>query len=348
MQAIAVTATEQFTDVTLEVPTCGPDDVLVKVAFCGICGSDVPRYFDGAVHNFPQVLGHEFSGTVSAVGDAVTHVSPGDRVAVAPLVPCHDCAHCRAGRPSLCPRYSFIGSRQQGALAEYVLAPGVNVVPVGDLPLKTAALIEPMTVALHGLDLVPFEPGTPAVVLGGGVIGLMSVIALSARGAGDITVVDVNPWVLEMCRRFGADHTIDGSTQDVASEVARIGAPSIAIETAGAPATVAQSLQVLTKGGRAVYVGTPSASVTFERKQWELVLRKELGLFGSWMSYSAPFPGREWSEAPRLLTEAREDPQTIVTHEFALADVASGFRVMRGSGENRLKVMFKVDDEVRS
>jgi len=214
MRAVVVTGKQQLSVTTTPVPACGPDQVLIKVSYCGICGSDVPRYFDGAVHAFPQVLGHEFSGVVHAVGSTVAHVTPGDRVAVAPLVPCHDCDECRAGSHSLCNRYSFIGSRQQGAMAEFVAVPAINVVPVGDLDLKIAALIEPLTVAIHAVDRVAFQAGTDAAVLGGGVIGLMSVITLRDRGARHITVVDINPWVLDMARRFGASHTVQAGTGD--------------------------------------------------------------------------------------------------------------------------------------
>ena len=343
MRAVAVTGVQQLEELALDVPTCGAGEVLVHVGYVGICGSDVPRYFDGGVHAFPQVLGHEFSGVVAAVADGVSHVSPGDRVAVAPLVPCHACEQCLAGRPSLCPHYSFVGSRQQGAMAEYVSVPARNVVPVGDLDLRIAALIEPMTVALHGIGRVPFVPGVDAAVLGGGVIGLMSVIALRGLGAGSITVVDINPWVLEMARRFGATDTVDAANADVAAYFAAK-PPSLVIETAGAAITRRQAIQVAAKAGSVVFVGTPTTDVTLDPETFEHILRKELTLRGSWMSYSAPFPGEEWVQAPRLLAEAAEDPRLIVTHEFPLDEVAAGFAVMRSREAARLKVMFKVGE----
>lgn len=345
MHAVAVTGKQQLSVAPTAVPECGASDALIRVAYCGICGSDVPRYFDGAVHAFPQVLGHEFSGVVEAVGDTVTNVKPGDRVAVAPLVPCHTCTECRAGRPSLCPQYSFVGSRQQGALAEYVCVPAVNAVAVGDLSLKVAALVEPLTVAVHAVERVAFQPGQDAAVLGGGVIGLMTVIALRDKGARNITVIDINPWVLDMCKRFGATHTVDSSRADVAAHFAQIGAPALTVETAGAAATRKQSLEIATKGGAVVFVGTPTADLTLDPHTFEHILRKELTLRGSWMSYSAPFPGSEWSQAVRLLATAASDPEAIITHLFRLDEVAAGFAVMRSRQEHRLKVMFRVATE---
>ncbi|HMS36053.1 MAG TPA: galactitol-1-phosphate 5-dehydrogenase [Arachnia sp.] len=347
MKTVAVTGIEELTTLTVPVPACPPGTVLVRVAYCGICGSDVPRYFDGGVHAFPQVLGHEFSGTVAEVGDGVSHVGVGDRVAVAPLVPCHECDQCLAGRPSLCPRYSFIGSRQRGAMAEYVAVPAVNAVPVGDLDLKVAALIEPMTVALHGIRRVPFEEGQDAAVLGGGVIGLMTVIALRALGARSVTVVDVNPWNLEMARRYGATHTVNALEQDVAAHFDGVGRPALVVETAGAAATRAQALAVAGKNGAVVYVGTPTTDLTLDPETFEHILRKELTIRGSWMSYSAPFPGDEWATAARLLAGAASDPADIVSHVFGLDEVADGFAVMRAPSARRLKVMFRVHGDQR-
>jgi L-iditol 2-dehydrogenase/galactitol-1-phosphate 5-dehydrogenase len=232
-------------------------------------------------------------------------------------------------------------------MAEYVAVPAVNAVPVGDLDLKVAALIEPMTVALHGIRRVPFEEGQDAAVLGGGVIGLMTVIALRALGARSVTVVDVNPWNLEMARRSGATHTVNALEQDVAAHFDGVGRPALVVETAGAAATRAQALAVAGKNGAVVYVGTPTTDLTLDPETFEHILRKELTIRGSWMSYSAPFPGDEWTTAARLLAGAASDPADIVSHVFGLGEVADGFAVMRAPSARRLKVMFRVHGDQR-
>lgn len=342
MHSMAVVGRQEIADTVSVIPTVGSDEVLVRVAYCGICGSDVPRFFDGAVHAFPQVLGHEFSGVVDVIGEAVSGIGVGERVTVAPLVPCHSCDQCAQGHLSLCPRYSFIGSRQSGALAEFVVVPAANVVPIGDLDLRVGALIEPLTVAIHAVDRGPDVRGLDVAVLGGGVIGLMSVIVLRDRGARSITVVDIDDWVLEMGLQFGATATVNSEREDVLGHFAEAGAPHVVIETAGAAQTRAQAIEITAKRGTAVYVGTPSRDLTLSPKQFEQILRKEITLTGSWMSYSAPFPGREWQEAPRLLASAATDPAAIITHEFSLTDIASGFSAMRDRSAHRLKVMFRV------
>ncbi|MFT4297369.1 MAG: galactitol-1-phosphate 5-dehydrogenase [Micropruina sp.] len=326
-------------------PVCGPDEVLVRVAYCGICGSDVPRYFDGAVHSFPQVLGHEFSGVVETVGAAVTTARPGDRVAVAPLVPCHHCAECLAGRPSLCPNYSFIGSRRQGALADLVAVPAVNLVSLGDLSLRTGALVEPLTVAIHGVERADVLPGEPAAVLGGGVIGLLVVLTLRDKGAGPITVVDVDPRNLAVARQFGAAHAVNALTDDVAGHFARTGAPTLTVETAGVPPTQRQALAITARRGTVVYVGTAHQDLVLSPTVFEHILRHELTVRGSWMSYSAPFPGHEWADAVRILGSGLVDPGVLISHELPLAEAVRGFQAMRSRDEHRLKVMFRVGGE---
>lgn len=343
-RAIEVTGPRELA-LTEISPQCAPDEVLVRVAYCGICGSDVPRYFDGAVHSFPQVLGHEFSGVVETVGSDVTTARPGDRVAVAPLVPCHSCAECLAGRPSLCPNYSFIGSRQQGALADLVAVPVVNLVPLGDLSLRIGALVEPLTVAIHGVERAEVVPGEPAAVLGGGVIGLLAVLTLRDKGAGDITVIDVDPRNLKVALQFGAAHAVNALTDDVAAHFAAVGDPTLTIETAGVPPTQRQALAITARRGTVAYVGTAHQDLVLPPTVFEHILRHELTVRGSWMSYSAPFPGHEWASAVRILGSGLVDPGVLVTHEVPLEDAVRGFEAMRSRDEHRLKVMFRVGGE---
>jgi L-iditol 2-dehydrogenase len=116
----------------IDIPKCGEDEVIIKVRACGICGSDVPRALDGGVHYFPVVLGHEFSGDVVNTGSLVESVNLGDRVTAAPLLPCGTCSYCQMGRPAMCSAYGFIGSRQYGAMAEYVAIKAENVIKLAD------------------------------------------------------------------------------------------------------------------------------------------------------------------------------------------------------------------------
>ena len=127
MKALVVEADKVLTFKEIPVPELKSDEVLIKVRACGICGSDIPRVYKNGCHSYPQVLGHEFSGEVVKLGDDVKNVQIGYRVTVAPLVPCQDCEECEQGLPAMCTHYSFIGSRRQGAMAEYVAVPAKNL-----------------------------------------------------------------------------------------------------------------------------------------------------------------------------------------------------------------------------
>jgi L-iditol 2-dehydrogenase len=341
MKALAVTGVRTMDLVPLDRPDPGPGEALVRVAYCGICGSDFPRYFDGAVHSFPQTLGHEFSGTVEAVGTGLEGVSAGDRVAVAPLVPCGQCPACRDGAPALCHKYSFVGSRQQGALAEYVAVPAQNLVKLPEhVSLRDAALIEPLTIALHGIGRANLRPGARVAVFGAGVIGLLTVMALKALGAGHVTAVDIQEDKLALARELGADETVLGLGAGIAEHFATTDAPELCLETAGHPSTQVAAIEHCAKGGAVVFIGTSTRTVSFEPEVFERILRGELTITGSWMSYSAPFPGSEWTTAVRLLAEGSVTVEPLVSRVYSLEDGPQAFEDIRDAGGQLLKVLY--------
>lgn len=345
MEALEVHGAGDMPLVTVDRPVPADGEVLVRVAYCGICGSDFPRFFDGAVHSTPQTLGHEFSGVVEELGGGVATVDVGQRVAVAPLVPCGECEMCGVGRPALCTSYSFIGSRRQGGLAEYVTAPAENIVVLPDgVSLRDAALIEPLSVALHGIGRADLTGVSSAAVFGSGVIGLLTVMALKARGVPHVTAVDVQPEKLALAARLGADTTLLGD--EVAEHVGVEGRPVLSIETAGHPATQVQAVQYTANAGQVVFVGTCTRPVSFSPEQFERILRGELTLRGSWMSYSSPFPGTEWSEAVELMADGAVDVSELVSDEYTLSDAGRVFDDVRQSGGRMLKVLYRVCPEV--
>lgn len=343
MTSVAVTGVAEFTTCRTPIPQVTADTVLIQVAYCGICGSDIPRYFSGGVHSFPQVLGHEFSGVVAAIGENVTNIKQGDHVTVAPLVPCHECEQCRSGNPSLCPEYSFIGSRQPGAFAEFVLVPAANVVAVTNLDLEIAALVEPMTVALHALNKATVEHHHPIAILGSGVIGLLTLIAARNRGFSNITVTDIDTHALDIATQFGATAVINPLKTDVTAYFSDHGYAHLVLETAGAASSRNQALSIAAKNGTVVFIGTPTTDWVQNPVTFEQILRKELTLKGSWMSYSSPFPGSEWTEAIEILSALGPQAHEIISHVFDLSEAATGFAVIDNTKIHRLKIMFRVN-----
>jgi len=286
----------RFDDITKPVPKEG--QVLVKVKYTGICGSDVPRVNGNACHYFPNVLGHEFSGVVAELGEGVTSLKVGDRVAGVPLVPCMKCPDCQRGDYSLCKHYSFIGSREFGSFAEYVVVPERNAVKFEDsVSFEQGAFFEPATVALHGLQRVPYEGGKNVAILGGGTIGMFVMQWAKIFGAKQAVVFDIANERLALGERLGATggiNTLEDGFMDKAKEMTDGRGFDYVFETAGNTITMKMAFELAANKAHVCFVGTPTRELSFTVDEWENMNRKEFTLTGSWMSYSAPFPGKEW------------------------------------------------------
>ena len=298
MKAGVVHAREviRYEDIPRPVPKEG--QVLIKVKYTGICGSVIPRVNGDACHYFPNVLGHEFSGTIEEVGANVTSLKPGDRVAGVPLVPCMKCEDCQKGNYSLCKHYSFIGSREFGSFAEYVAVPEKNAVPFDDsVSFEQGALFEPATVALHGLMRVPYEGGKTVAVLGGGTIGMFVMQWAKIYGAQKAVVFDISGERLALGKRLGADaciNTLEDDFMNQAMALTNGRGFDFVFETAGNTVTMKMAFDLAANKSNVCLIGTPTKDLTFSVREWENMNRKEFSLTGSWMSYSAPFPGKEW------------------------------------------------------
>ena len=299
------TKTIQIQDV--DTPSPGPGQMLIKVSYTGICGSDVPRVLDGRVHGFPIVLGHEFSGDVAAVGEGVDPALVGRRVAGIPLEPCFQCENCAQGNYSLCGSYGFIGSRSNGSFAEYVLVNKENVFFVDpSVTALQAAFFEPATVAIHGIELAHVQPGKSAIVLGGGTIGTLLAQALSHYGISTVVITRqheedfASNIAAGLTNLVATDH--EGWQQQALEqgECVQTGGFDYVFDTAGTPETILDAFTMAAPKATVCFVGTPKRDVCFTSSQWELINRKEMTVTGSWMSYSAPWPGKEWEIASAL------------------------------------------------
>lgn len=346
MKALSVVDTQKFDLVDIEKPTPSENEVLIKVAYCGVCGSDLARYFKGQVHNFPQILGHEFSGTVESIGNSVRDIKEGDRVAVAPLKPCGECESCQQGFPAMCMNYSFIGSREPGAMAEYVVAPEANVLPIPDeLSLKEAAIIEPLTVAIHGVDRLKVESGDTALVLGSGTIGLLTIAVLKARGVRKIIATDLNDAKLEFAKKMGADVVINTSETTLDDYFNDKALPDLVYETAGSKYTHVEAIKFAKKRGQVCYIGTSTSEITFSHKDFEKINRGELIVTGSWMSYSAPFPGKEWLAAIEYMSSKAIDVKQLITGIHKLEDMSEPFDRLVAKGSSSVDELYEIHAE---
>lgn len=328
-----------------DIPEIAEDEVLIKVAFAGICGSDIHRVMENNKKWDRIVLGHEFSGIIEKLGSKVEGYSIGNKVSAAPLVPCHKCDACLEGNFSLCKGYTFIGSRKDGAFAEYVVFPARNLVPLSDnFPLIKGALIEPVTVCLHPMLRLGSLLGSTVAVTGLGGIGLLAVQIFKALGAKNIIVSDVVDEKISLAMKLGATHGVNVIKDDLVEVANKLGGAEVVFEASGSLPGKKSAIQIARGRGKILLVGTnPSQEVVMDGVLFELVSRKELELIGSWMNYSAPWPGREWSIAAWMLETGKIQTDEIITHTYALKDVDRAFNAIYDVNEPTIKVVLEVE-----
>lgn len=348
MKAGVVHGREDIRYEEIERPKVGPGKVLVRVKYTGICGSDIPRVNGDACHYFPNVLGHEFSGTVEEVGEGVTTLKPGDRVAGVPLVPCMQCGDCQKGNYSLCRHYSFIGSREFGSFAQYVAVPERNAVRFDDaVSFEEGAFFEPATVALHGLRRVDYKGGRTVAVLGGGTIGMLTMQWAKIFGAKKTVVFDIVEERLDLAKRLGADCAINSGKKDFMDKVNAVtegrGFDYI-YETAGNTVTMKLAFELAANKAQVCFIGTPRKELSFGVQEWENLNRKEFTLTGSWMSYSAPFPGDEWElTAHYFKTGQLQFDDSFVFRKIPLSRIGEAFEMFKTPGAVKGKIL--IDSE---
>lgn len=336
MKAAVLYGNEDLRYTDFPTPEVRDGTVKIHVRAAGICGSDIPRVLHNGAHFYPVVLGHEFAGDVVEIGNGVTTVNVGDTVSVAPLVPCMKCKDCQQGNYSLCKFYSFIGSREPGGFADYVVVPELNAVKYdSSIPYEQAAMFEPSTVALHGLKCNNYAGGGNVAVLGGGTIGLFTAQWAKIFGAKNVTVFDIVDSRLELALKLGADFAVN--TKDEFDKSAKF---DYVFETAGNPITMRYAFELAANKAHVCFIGTPHNDLTFTPKLWELMNRKEFKLTGSWMSYSAPFPGDEWElTAHYFKTGQLKFDSALIYKTFPMANAAEAFSLYKIPNEVKGKLM---------
>ena len=290
-------------------------EALIRVDTAGICGSDLPRVLHTGTYSFPTIPGHEFAGEVIDFRGGGSRYKKGDRVAVAPILPCFKCEHCAQGNYGQCDDYGYLGSRTDGGFAQYVKAPLRNLVSLPDsVSYRHAALIEPAAVTLHGMMRLDIRAGDTAMVLGCGAIGLFAVSFARILGATRIIAVDVDDAKLLLAKRAGATILCNSKNKDACAEYKA----DVVVETAGVAATQSGAIRAAKKHGQILYLGTAHHDVVFPPKVFERIVRDELRITGSWNSFSAPFPGREWQAIVDYMQNGALDMELFVTHDIAL------------------------------
>ncbi|MFR3321056.1 MAG: NAD(P)-dependent alcohol dehydrogenase [Lachnospiraceae bacterium] len=326
-----------------DIPQPKDDEVLVKLEYVGICGSDLHYYESGAIGDYvvkpPFVLGHEAGGTVVEVGKNVTHLKVGDRVALEPGKTCGHCEFCKTGRYNLCPDVVFFATPPvDGVFQEYVAhEAGLCFKLPDNVSTMEGALIEPLAVGFHAARQGGAQAGQVAVVTGAGCIGLVSMMALKAMGVSKVYSVDVMDKRLDKALELGADGVINGSREDAVKKVMELTGGmgcDLVIETAGTEITTRQAVQMTKKGATIVLVGY---SKTGEIKMpISLALDKEL-TFKTVFRYRHIYP-----MAIDAVASGRVNLKGIVTNEFALDDIQEAMDESVNNKADIVKAVVKI------
>jgi L-iditol 2-dehydrogenase len=340
MKALLLSDYGRLDVVDVPMPRPAPDEVLIRVEACGICGSDV-HGFDGSSGRRipPLIMGHEAAGTVAARGANVTGFAEGDHVTFDSTIYCGTCEYCRAGEVNLCNNRQVLGVstpefRREGAFAEYVVVPERVMYKLPEnVPFAQAAMIEPLAVAVHAVSLAEIGKDTTALVVGAGMIGILVLQVLRDAGCQRVLVVDVDDTRLKLAQELGASETINAKTSDTVAEVQRLTSGAgvdVALEAVGSTPTVKNAVESVRKGGTVVLIGNVVATVELPL---QVVVSRQLTLRGSAASSG------EYPQCIELLARGAVNVDPLITAVAPLEQGAEWFDRLHAREPNLMKVI---------
>jgi len=317
------------------VPKPGPGEVLIKVAACGVCGTDAHVFEGRFPAKFPLIPGHEFSGEVVEVGEGVSEFKPGDKVAVDPNIACWRCDYCRVGKRHLCKNWTAIGLHRAGGYAEYCSIPVEQAVPVPpEMPLEHAALAEPVACCLHGVDLLDLKAGDTVAIMGMGTIGLIMLQLVRHRGASKILAFEPSEGKRKLALELGADWAEDPLSVEPREAVReRFGdGADVVIECAGSQKSAEVVLDLVRPGGVVMFFGVlpPEFSIPL-RPFW--VYKNEVTIKGSFVN---PFTE---SRAIALLASGVVKAEPLISHRMPLSDLKEALRMLGAPEVRRMLII---------
>ena len=322
MRAAVITESHEVAVVTVDDPAPGPREVVVDVAACGICGTDLHILEGEFAPSLPVVPGHEFAGVVVATGADVREITEGQRVAVDPSLYCHECHYCRLGHDNLCERWNAIGVSRPGGAADFAVAPAANCVPLPDhVRLEDAALIEPLSCAIRGYDVLRSRLGAHILIYGSGTMGLIMLELAKRTGAASVDVVDLNPDRLATAVALGCSRTATS-----AGELDQPRGWELVIDATGAGPAIQDGLGRVSPGGTFLQFGVASYDTRVTIDPYR-IYHQEITITGS-MAVLHSF-----ERAAELFAAGILDPDVFISDRLPLDDYAGALdRFKRGIG----------------
>ncbi len=339
MKALLLSQYKKLEISDLPRPVPGPGEVLVKVAACGICGSDVHGYDGSSGRRIPPiVMGHEAAGVVAETGANVTGFRPGDRITFDSTVYCGECEYCRRDEVNLCDNRQVVGVscedyRRNGAFAEYIAVPQRILYHLPDtLSFPEAAMLEAVSVALHAVRLAELKGEETALVIGAGMIGLLTLQAARALGASRVIVTDVDATRLKLAKEMGADETVLSGPNINFAQIA-----DVAFEAVGRSETIAAAIDGVRKGGTVVLIGNITPQVTLPLQK---VVSRQIRLQGTAASAG------EYPQAIELMTNGHVRVKPLISAVAPLEEGPGWFTRLYAREPNLMKVVLTPANEV--
>ncbi|HEX4415670.1 MAG TPA: galactitol-1-phosphate 5-dehydrogenase [Lacipirellulaceae bacterium] len=342
MRALVLTKYRELEFTEADRPAAGATDVLVRVGACGICGSDVHGYDGSSGRRIPPlIMGHEAAGVVEEIGSAVDRVRVGDRVTFDSTISCGRCDACRRGNVNLCENRRVLGVscgdyRQHGAFAEFVVVPQhiIYTLPAG-MPLEHAAMIEPVSVAVHAVKRLAIQPGERAAVVGSGMIGLLVIQALREAGCEEVVAIDVDDRRLALAKELGASATVNSRSVNAVSHILELTGGEgvdLAVEVVGNAAAFETAIGCVRRGGRVGLVGNLSPEVPFPL---QAVVTREITLVGSCASAG------EYGRAIELVASGAIRVDPLISAVAPLAEGPQWFERLYAHEPGLMKVILQ-------
>lgn len=314
------------------IPECPKGWVTVQVKAAGICSSDIARVFTKGTYHFPTIPGHEFSGVVYSVVDEENQSWEGKRVGVFPLIPCRECPQCKQKQYEMCANYDYLGSRRDGAFAEYVAVPLWNLLPLpNEVPLEVAAMLEPLSVGLHALKKAEIKQTDSVAVIGTGMIGISAAQWAKKYTAGDVVVIGRNENKRYLVESTGLPYEVHTKAEGKEYDVV--------LEAVGTPESVDLALNLIRPGGKVVLMGNPSGDILLTQNTYWRILRKQLIVKGTWNSFYDGDNKSDWTEAIEALAKGEVEVKSLISHTFPQERLIDGLQLMRDHKEPYCKIM---------
>ena len=313
----------------VEKPNCPPGWAIVKVKAAGICSSDIPRIYTKGTYHFPTIPGHELSGIVDSVGCDIDSSLIGKHVGVFPLIPCRECNQCKEKHYEMCAHYDYIGSRRDGGFAEYVAVPVWNLIELpSDMSFACAAMLEPLSVALHAIKMGQIQNGASVGIIGTGMIGICAAQWARRFGAGEVTVIGRSEKKRSMVEAAGLHYETNVSDEF-----------NVVLEAVGTPESIMSSIKATASGGKLILMGNPSSDILFSQDNYWRILRKQLIIKGTWNSQYDGKEQSDWIESVNVISKGQINVASLISHRYSQEDLQEGLTMMKAHIEPYCKVM---------